>query len=71
MKTDEVYDCGRKIYRLAGVIVLLGMALGWFVSPWWFILPVFAGANMLQFSFTGFCPAELIMGKLGLCEKKK
>lgn len=70
MKTDEVYDCGRKIYRLAGVIVLLGMALGWFVSPWWFILPAFAGANMLQFSFTGFCPAELILGKLGLCEKR-
>lgn len=70
MKTDEVYDCGRKVFRLAGALVLLGVALGWWVSPWWFILPALVGANMLQFSFTGFCPAELIMGKIGLCARR-
>jgi Protein of unknown function (DUF2892) len=46
--------------------VLLGLALGWLVSPYWFLLTAFAGLNMIQASFTGFCPAAMIFKKLGL-----
>jgi hypothetical protein len=54
------------IRRFAGAFVLASLALGWWVSPWWFLFTVFVGANLLQSSFTGFCPLEMILGRLGL-----
>jgi len=51
---------------LAGSFVLLGMALSYFMSPWWQLLPVFVGMNLIQSAFTGFCPAEIIFRKLGV-----
>ena len=56
----------RAVFVLAGSIVLLGVVLGWLVSPWWLLLPAFVGANMLQAAFTGFCPAASIFKWLGL-----
>jgi len=50
---------------LAGGFVLLGTALAHFASPWWLLLPVFVGFNLIQSAFTGFCPAEVIFRKLG------
>jgi hypothetical protein len=50
---------------LAGTVVLVGVALAHFVSPWWLLLPVFAGVNLIQSAFTGFCPPSLVLGKLG------
>jgi Protein of unknown function (DUF2892) len=49
----------------AGSTVLLGVALGAFVSPWWLLLPVFAGGNLIQSALTGFCPPCFILRKLG------
>lgn len=54
------------VLSFAGVVVLAGLALGWFVSPWWFLLAAFAGLNMLQAGFTGFCPAAKLFHALGL-----
>lgn len=56
----------RAVRRLAGVFVLAGMALGWWVHPGFYFLVVFVGVNLLQSSFTGFCPAESIFRKLGV-----
>jgi len=56
----------RAVLSFAGFVVLLGLALGWLVSPSWFLLTAFAGLNMIQASFTGFCPAAMIFKKLGL-----
>jgi hypothetical protein len=50
---------------LAGSMVLLGTLLAWRVSPWWLLLPAFAGTNLIQSAFTGFCPPTLLLGKLG------
>jgi hypothetical protein len=50
---------------MAGSLVLLGVALAHFVSPWWLLLPVFVGANLAQSALTGFCPPSLILGRLG------
>jgi hypothetical protein len=36
------------------------------VSPWWWLLTAFVGLNLLQSSFTGFCPAAMIMRKFGV-----
>ena len=50
---------------LAGSMVLLSVALVYFVSPWWLLLTCFVGLNLIQSVFTGFCPAESILRKLG------
>jgi hypothetical protein len=50
-----------KLVRLmAGVVTLTGLGLGFFVSPWWYLLTVFAGVNVIQSAFTGFCPPEIV-----------
>ena len=56
----------RAVFALAGSMVLLGVVLGWLVSPSWLLLAAFVGANMLQAAFTGFCPAASIFKWLGL-----
>ena len=56
----------RAVFVLAGSMVLVSVALGWLVSPYWLLLTAFVGLNMLQAAFTGFCPAATIFGKLGL-----
>jgi hypothetical protein len=37
-----------------------------FASPWWLLLTLFVGANLLQSAFTGFCPLAKILARLGL-----
>ena len=56
----------RAVLRFAGLMVLLSVALGYYVSPYWYWLTVFVGANLIQSSFTGFCPAAMVFKKLGI-----
>lgn len=56
----------KAVLAFAGFVVLLGLALGYYVSPYWYLLTAFAGLNMLQASLTGFCPAAIVFRKLGL-----
>lgn len=55
----------RMVLAFAGALVLLGLALAHFVHPAWTYLSAFAGLNMIQAAFTGFCPAAMIFKKLG------
>lgn len=52
------------IRLLAGSLVLISLALYYFVSPWWLLLTAFVGFNLVQSSLTGLCPAEMIFKKL-------
>ncbi len=54
------------IRRFAGIFVLGSIALGWFVHPAWFLFTAFVGFNLLQSSFTHFCPLERMLGRTGL-----
>ncbi|HEX9785737.1 MAG TPA: DUF2892 domain-containing protein [Opitutaceae bacterium] len=54
-----------QIRVLAGTLVLLGLALSQLHSLWWLLLPAFVGLNLIQSAFTGFCPAEMLLRKLG------
>ena len=54
------------VFRLAGVFILASLALAQWVSPWWLLFTAFVGANMIQASFTGFCPLARILEVLGL-----
>lgn len=55
----------RAVLLFAGFMVLLSLALGFYVSPWSYLLTVFVGLNLVQASFTGFCPAAIVFRKLG------
>lgn len=52
------------IRLLAGILVITSLALGYFISHYWFLLTAFVGFNLIQSSFTRFCPAEIVIGKL-------
>lgn len=55
----------RAVMFFAGVMVLLSVALTLWVSPYFFWFTVFIGANLIQSSMTGFCPAASIFRKFG------
>ena len=60
MKTESL------VRIVAGTMVLISTALIYFVSPWWLLMNVFIGANLIQSAFTGFCPPEILFRKLGI-----
>jgi len=56
----------RAVMVFAGVMTLLSVALTLSVSPLFMWFTVFIGFNMIQSSFTGFCPAAIVFRKLGV-----
>ncbi len=61
----------RIIRSMAGGFVLLSLALGVegspiFVSKWFLAFTAFVGLNLFQSGFTGFCPPEKLLAKLGV-----
>lgn len=56
----------RALLVFAGTMVLISVVLTHYVHPNFFWLTVFVGANMVQSAFTGFCPAVMVMKKLGM-----
>ncbi|HQY74688.1 MAG TPA: DUF2892 domain-containing protein [Aestuariivirga sp.] len=55
----------RAVLVFAGCMVLASAALAYYVSPYWLLLTAFAGLNMIQSAFTGFCPAAIVFKALG------
>ena len=54
------------IRRFAGAFVLLSLVLAQYHSSYWLWFTAFVGFNLLQSSFTNFCPLEMILKKLGV-----
>ena len=54
------------IRRMAGTFVLASLALGYWVSPYWYLFTAFVGLNLLQSSFTRWCLMETILAKVGI-----
>ena len=54
------------IRRFAGSFILISLVLAHYHSPYWLWFTAFVGFNLLQSSFTNFCPLELILKKLGV-----
>lgn len=55
-----------KIRAIAGSFVLASLALGWWVSSWWYLFTAFVGVNLLQSAFSGWCLMEDILRWTGL-----
>jgi hypothetical protein len=56
------------VRRFAGAFILASLLLARYHSPYWLWFTAFVGVNLLQSSFTGFCPLTIILTKLGFGE---
>jgi hypothetical protein len=63
---EDVMTIDRAVMAFAGVVILASLALAHFVSPMWLWLTAFVGVNLIQSSFTGFCPAAMFFKQLGV-----
>ena len=61
----------RGVTAFAGFMVLLSVLLTWLVHPYFVWLTVFVGANLFQQSFTGLCPAAMVMEKFGMKRERE
>lgn len=50
---------------VAGCVLLISLALTHWVHPGFVWLSLFVGLNLIQSAFTGFCPAERLLKRLG------
>ena len=58
----------RYLRLIAGFFVLLSLALGYWVNPYWFLFTAFVGLNLFQSAFTNWCPMMTFLRKLGVHE---
>ncbi len=58
------------IHVIAGSFIMISLALGTWVHPYWYFFTAFVGANLFQFGITKFCPMGTILKKLGVPETK-
>jgi Protein of unknown function (DUF2892) len=56
----------RAVMASAGTMILLSLALAYAFTPYWLALAAFVGLNLLQSSFTGFCPLAMVLKRLGV-----
>ena len=50
----------RALRMMAGVVILLSLALSYWFSHYWLLLTTFVGLNLLQSAFTNWCPTMAI-----------
>jgi len=55
----------RAVMAFAGVMILASLVLSQIQSPYWLLFTAFVGLNLVQASFTGFCPAAMVFKRLG------
>ncbi len=65
------FSVERGVAAFAGAMVVLSVALTYWVHPWFVWLTVFIGVNLFQQAFTGFCPAAIVMRKAGLRSERE
>ena len=56
----------RYLRMIAGLFVVLSLALGYWVSPYWYLFTAFVGLNLFQSAFTNWCPMMTFLHKLGV-----
>lgn len=56
----------RTLRLIAGAFILASVALGYWVSPWFYLFTAFVGLNLFQSGFTNWCPMMAILRAVGL-----
>ena len=60
----------RVLFAMAGSVVLTSAVLAVLVSPWFLLLAAFAGVNQWLYAVAGFCPASLVLRRVGRFETR-
>lgn len=58
----------RSLRLIAGAFILISLALGYWVSPWFYLFTAFVGLNLFQSAFTNWCPMMSILRKAGVAQ---
>lgn len=61
-------DVNRWLRAIAGLFIVASLALGWLVSPYFYLFTAFVGLNLFQSAFTNWCPMMTILRKAGVPE---
>ena len=56
----------RAVRLIAGMFILVSLALGFYISPYWYLFTAFVGLNLFQSAFTKWCPMMTFLRKLGM-----
>jgi len=56
----------RALRLIAGLFILVSLALGHYVNPYWYLFTAFVGLNLLQSGFSNWCPMMTILRKAGV-----
>lgn len=56
----------RYLRMIAGLMIVASLALGHYVSQYWYYFTAFIGLNLFQSAFTDWCPMMSILRKLGI-----
>ena len=59
-------NVNRYLRLVAGALVMVSLALGFWVSPWWYLFTAFVGLNLFQSAFTNWCPMMTFLRKSGI-----
>ena len=63
---ENIMPVERALRLIAGSLILLSLALGYYVSPYWYLFTAFVGVNLFQSGFTNWCPMMTFLRKLGV-----
>jgi hypothetical protein len=61
----------RTLRMIAGLFVLVSLALGYWVNQYWYLFTTFVGLNLFQSGFTNWCPMMTFLRKLGAGSQEK
>lgn len=56
------------LHLIAGFLIVLSVALGYFISPYFFFFTAFVGLNLFQSAFSGWCPMMTFLRWMGFRE---
>lgn len=56
----------RIVVAFSGIVILVSLVLAYFVNPYWLAFAAIIGLNLSQSAFTGFCPFEYVLMKIGM-----
>jgi hypothetical protein len=70
-RKETAMNVERTLRLIAGTFVVLSVALGWWVSPWFFLFTAFVGVNLAQSAFTNWCPMMTILRRAGVPEREE
>jgi hypothetical protein len=64
-KRENAMNIERWVLGFAGTVVLVSLLMAHYLGPGWLWVTAFAGLNLLQSAFTGFCPLAILLRKMG------